>query len=125
MSSTSREAFCRVAQAGLDLAVAFDAYRQLDSRGFAFDMGEDGVDLRDLGANLVFDAANEIVGCAERHSLVDLDVLFDVEFALDGLHADVVQDDVVARGDGADFVEDTFSDGLAGNCMNDHIGIRG
>ena len=116
------EALGGVAEVGLDLAVALDADRRLDGRGLALDVGEDGVDLWDFVADLVFDAADEFVGLAEGHGLVDFDVLFDVELAVDRLHGDVVKDDVVARGDGADLVEDAFGDGFAGDGVDDDIG---
>jgi hypothetical protein len=116
------EAFGGVAEVRLDLAVAFDAYGQLDGRGLALDVGEDGVDLRDLVADLVLDAADEVVGLAEGHGLVDFDVLFDIELAVDRLNRDIMQDDIVARGDGADFVEDAFRNGLARDGVDDDVG---
>src|SRR5271163_1152284 len=109
-------------QMRLDLAVALDAHRQFDGRGLALNVGEDGIDLRDLFADFVFDAADEIVGLSERHRLVDFDVLFDVEFAAYRLDADIMQDYVVARSDRAHLIEDTFSNGLARDHMNDHVG---
>ena len=64
------------------------------------------------------------MGVAEGHGLVDFEVLFDVELAVERLHGDIVEDDVIACGDGADPVEDAFGDGFAGDGVDDDVGSR-
>jgi len=80
----------------------------LDRGGLALDVGEDGPEFGNFAEELVFHSGNEIVGVGEGHVFVELDVLLDAHFALDGLNADVVDGDVVAGGDGANAVEDAF-----------------
>ena len=67
---------------------------------FAFDVSEDGGDLGDVAAHLGLELGDEGVGGAEGHGLVDLEMLLDVELMVVLLHADVVDIEVGAGGDG-------------------------
>jgi len=83
---------------------------RLDGRGLAFDVGEDGDDFGNFSANLRFELGYAVMSFLSSKVLVEFEVLLDVQFAFEILHADVVHVDVVARGDGADAVEDAFVD---------------
>ena len=85
-------------------------------------MGEDGGDLGDLAAHVGFEVGDERVGCAERHGLVDFEVLLDVEGLVVLLDADVVDGEVGAGGDGADAVVDAFGEGGGGDGVDDDVG---
>ena len=106
----------------LHVAIVGDSGGVLDSGGFILDMGEDGTNLGEFAADLVFNAADEFVGIDEGQILRNLNVLFDFEAGAGGLHADVVEDDIVAGCDGANLVKDAFGAGGAWDGMNDDIG---
>ena len=95
-------------QAALEGGVAYRLVAGFDGGGFAFDVGEDVADLAYVAAHIGFEFGDLIVSAFERHAFVEFDVLLDVEFAGEILHADVVDVEVVASGDGADAVEDIF-----------------
>ena len=85
-------------------------------------MGEDGGDLGDLAAHLGFELGDEGVGGAEGHGLVDFEVLLDVELVVVLLHADVVDGEVGAGGDGTDAVVDAFGERGDGDGVDDDVG---
>ena len=62
------------------------------------------------------------MGGAEGHGLVDFEVLLDVELVVILLHADVVDGEVGAGGDGADAVVDAFGEGGGGDGVDDDVG---
>ena len=110
------------AEADFELAVAFERGWALDGGGLAFDVGEDGGDLGDLAADLGLELGDEGVGGGERHGFVDFEVLLDVELMVELLHADVVDGEVGAGGDGADAVVDAFGEGGGGDGVDDDVG---
>ncbi len=110
------------AEADFELAVAFERLGALDGGGLAFDVGEDGGDLGDFAAHLGLELGDEGVGGAEGHGLGDFEVLLDVELVVVLLHADVVNVEVGAGGDGADAVVDAFGAGGGGDGVDDDVG---
>ena len=62
------------------------------------------------------------MGGAKGHLLIDLEVLLDVELVVILLHADVVNGEVGAGGDGADAVVDAFGAGGGGDGVDDDVG---
>ena len=85
-------------------------------------MGEDGGDLGDVAAHLGLELGDEAMGGAEGHGFVDLEVLLDMELVVVLLHADVVDVQVGARGDGADAVVDAFGARCGGDGVDDDVG---
>ena len=67
-----------------------------DGGGLGFDVGEDGGDLGDFAAHVGFERGDDVVGLAERHGLVDFEMLLDVQCAVVLLDADVVDGEVGA-----------------------------
>ena len=65
---------------------------------------------------------DEGVGGAEGHLLVDFEVLLDVELVVVLLHADVVNVEVGAGGDGADAVVEAFGARGGGDGVDDDVG---
>ena len=94
-----------------------------DGGGFAFDVGEDVGDLRHVVAHVGFEFGDLIVSAFEGHAFVEFNVLLHVELAGEILHADVVDVEVVARGDGANAVEDIFRALGARQRLHGDVGI--
>ena len=108
----------------LDAAVLLDhLVGLLDGGRLALDVGEHGVDLGRLAQDLGFHRADKVVRLEQRHVLVQFDVLLDAQAPVVRLHAEFVDADVVARGHGADAVEDAFGAALARNGVDDDIGL--
>ena len=122
MSRISGKASAARRRRSFELAVALEGGRTLDGGGLTFDVGEDGGDLRDVAANVGFELGDQIVRGAERHRLVDLEMLFDVELVVVFLDADVVDGEIGARGDCADAVVDAFGTGGGGDGVDDDVG---
>ena len=99
------------------------SFRFLDGGRLAFDVGEDGGDFVHIVAHICFEFGDLIVGVLEGHALVEFNVLLNVEFAVEILHADVVDVQIVAGGDGANAVEDIFRTLGARQRLNGHVGI--
>ena len=85
-------------------------------------MGEDGGDLGNLAAHLGLEFGDQLVSLAKRHGLVDFEVLLDVQTVVELLHADLVDGEVAAGGDGADAVVDALGDGCGGDGVDDDVG---
>ncbi len=73
-------------------------------------------------AHLGFECGDELVGFAQRHGLVDFEVLLDVQAVVELLDADLVDGEVAAGGDGADAVVDALGDGGGGDGVDDDVG---
>ena len=110
-------------QPPLEVGVANQFIAGFDGGGFAFDVGEDVGDLRYVAAHIGFEFGDLIVGALEGHALVEFNVLLDVELAGEILHADVVDVEVVAGGDGANAVEDIFRTLGARQRLDGDIGV--
>ena len=111
-----------VAQADFEFTVAFERGGRLDGGGFALDGGKDGGDGGDFVAHLGFEVGDNFVRLLEGHGFVNFKVLLDVEAVVHLLHADVVDAEVAAGGDGADAVVDALGDGSGGNGVDDDVG---
>ena len=95
-------------QSTFEVRIANQLVAGFDGRGFAFDMSKDVGDLRHIVAHVGFEFGDLIVGALKCHALVEFEVLLDVKLAGEILDADVVDVEVVARGDGANAVENIF-----------------
>ena len=111
-------------EAKFDLPVAIESGGLLDGRGLTFDMGEDALDLGDVAADVGLELGDKIVGGAERHVLVDLEMLLEMKDAAVLLESDVVDGEVRAGGDGADAVVEALGFGGGGDGVDDDIGAR-
>ena len=112
------------AQRLLDPAIFFDHFLGLfDGGGLALDVREDRIDLRSLAQDLGFEAADKTVRVDERHVFVQFHVQFNMQLAVMRLHAEIVHGYIVSCGHGAHAVEDAFSPALAGNRVNDDVGL--
>ena len=118
------------AQAKFQLAVALQRGGALDGGRLALDVGEDGGDGGDLAAHLCLQRGDEVVGLAQGHGLVHLQVLFDVQLGMEGvvllsadlLHADLMDGEVAAGRDGADAVVDALRKRGGGDGVDDDVG---
>src|SRR6185312_1220631 len=113
---------CGAAQALFDLAVALKELGIFYGCGLVFNVGEHFVHLRQVAANFVLDVAHKTVSLLEGEVFIDLKMLLDAQASAYGLHADFVQRDVVARGNGPNLVEDAFRRGGTRNGVNDDVG---
>src|SRR5579862_2384427 len=80
----------------------------LDGGRFALDMGEDGRYFRNILSNLRLEDSDAVVGFFQAQAFVEFEVLLDVQVSGEILHADIVHIEVVARGHGADAIENIF-----------------
>ncbi len=112
---------------GLQTPFQFGVMQQfvagLDGGRLAFDVGEDRGNFRDVLANLGLEHGHAVVGFFQAQAFVEFEMLFDVEMALEILHADVVQVEIVTGGDGADAIENIFRTQGAGHGVHDDVGI--
>src|SRR6202142_4007664 len=108
----------------LQFRLANDLFSGFDGGRFTFDMGKDGCDLRDLGAHFGFQAGNFVVCLFHAETLVEFQMLFDVQLAIQILHADVMHVEVVARSHSANAVENIFRAAGARNRMYHDAGGR-
>src|SRR5580700_8080445 len=107
----------------LETGVADQFVAGFDGGGLAFDVRQDVGDLRDVVAHIGFEFGDQIVGGLQGQVLVEFDVLLDVEVAVEILHADVVNVEVVASGDGTNAVEDIFRTLGAGQRLNGDVSV--
>ena len=80
----------------------------LDGGGLALDVGEDKQQFFGRPGEFGLEHGHAVVGFLQAQAFVEFEVLFDVEVALEILHADVVHVELVAGGDGADAIENVF-----------------
>jgi hypothetical protein len=111
-------------QLPLQTGVAHQLVAGFYGRGLAFNVSKDGGDLGHVVAHVSFKFRDSIVGGLQAQVLVEFDMLLDVELAVEILHADVVDVEVVASGDGANAVEDVFRALGARQRLNSDIGVR-
>src|SRR5271170_402814 len=95
-------------QPPLEFSVADYLVAGFNGGGLTLDVGENVGDLRHVVAHVRFQFRDLIVGTFEGHAFVEFDVLLDVKLSGEILHTDVVDVEVVTRGDGANAVEDIF-----------------
>jgi hypothetical protein len=95
-------------EAALEFGVADEFVAGFDGGGFAFDVGENVGDFGNVSAHVSFEFGDLIVGGFESHAFVKFDVLLHMKSSGEILHADVVDIQVVAGGNGANTVEDIF-----------------
>ena len=107
----------------LEAGVADQFITGFDGGRLAFDVSEDVVDLGDVVAHIGFEIGDTVVSAFQRHALVEFDMLLDVEAAGKILHADVMDVEIVASGDGADTIEDIFGALGAWERLNGDIGV--
>ena len=93
------------AQASLERGILDNLLAGLDGGGLAFDVGKDRGDLGDFEADFVFERGHLVVRIFHGEALVHFEVLFDVERAFQILHADIVDVEIVAGGDGTNAVK--------------------
>jgi len=110
-------------QTALEGGVAYRLVARFDGGGFTFDVGEDVPDLPYIVAHVGFEFGHLIVGVLQCHALVQFNMLLDMEFAREILHADVVDVQVVAGSDGANTVEDIFRTLGARQGLNGDVGV--
>src|ERR1700733_14366418 len=110
-------------QPTLQFRVVHLFFRFLDGGGLALDVGEDGCDFGHVVANVGLEFSDLIVGSLESHPFVQFDVLLDMKLAIEILHRDVVDVEIVASGNGADAIKGVFRTLGAGERLNRDIGI--
>src|SRR6202142_22787 len=110
-------------QAPFQFGIVQQLVSGLDGCGLALDVGEDGRNLRDVLANLGFEDGHAVVSFFQAQAFVEFEVLFDVQVALEILHADVVNIEIVAGSNGANAIENVFCTQGAGNGVHDDVGI--
>jgi len=91
------------------MALSLDSSRGLERcpRWFrwwrlALNVGKDGGDLGDVGADVSFEKGDAVVSGEQEHGLIEFDVQFDVNLTIEILHADVVHHEVIAQRGSAD-----------------------
>jgi len=110
-------------QLPLEAGVADHLVAGLDGGGLAFDVSEDVGDLGYVVAHVGFEFGDLVVGGLQGKVLIEFDMLLDVEMAVEILHADVVDVEVVASSDGPNAVEDVFRTLGARERLNGDIGV--
>ncbi len=95
-----------------------------DARPPRFDVGVDALDGRDVGPEVLFDVAGQVVGLVEEEVVVDLEVEVDVDLAAVLVDADVVDRDLVPLGDRPDAPGHRLALALARVGVDDDIGAR-
>ena len=99
-------------------------FPSLNGRGLAFNVRQDGCDLWNFRAHLPFEACHFIVRLLHTELLVEFQMLLHVQLAVQILHADVVNVKVMARGHGADAIENIFRAPSARHGVHHHVGLR-
>ena len=110
-------------QAPLQFGVMQQFVAGLDGCGFAFDVGEDRGNFRDVLANLGFENGHAVVGFLQAKAFVEFEMLFDVQVSLEILHAHVVHVEIVARGHGPDAIENILGAQSARHGVHDDVGV--
>ena len=123
MSTISGNSLGKRFQLPLEIGVADQLVAGFDGGGLALDVGEDVGDFGHVAAHVGFQFGDLIMGALQGHAFVEFDVLFDVEATREILHADVVDVEVVAGGDGANAVENIFRALGARQRLHGDVGI--
>ena len=109
------------------LETCFSVELALDGGGFAFNVSEDRIHLGRVAQYFSFKTGDKIVGGTQGHLFVKFEMLLNSEllsrFATIGLNTEFMYGDVVARGNGADAIENAFGARLAGDSVDDYIGV--
>ena len=112
------------AQTNLQLAIAFKRGRTFDRRRLTLNMRQHGGDSRNLAAHLRLQLSGKRMSVAQRHGLVHLKVLFDMQRAIVLLHTHVVDDEIGARRNSANTVMNALRYRSRRDGVNDNISPR-
>jgi hypothetical protein len=99
---------CNRFQLPLEAGIPDQLVARLNRCGLTFDMSEDIGNLRNFAAHVRFQFGDLIVSGLQRHTLVEFDVLLNMQSSGKILHADVMNIEVVPRGHGSNAVKDVF-----------------
>jgi len=112
-----------IAQLLLEFRLPNNLFSRFDGRRLAFDVSEDGHDFGDFTAHLGLEAADFVVGLLHAELLVEFEMLLDMQVAVEILHTDVVDIEIVTGSDGANAVKNIFGATSARNGVDHDIGV--
>src|SRR5579872_324054 len=107
----------------LQAPIAADLVAGFDGRGLAFNVGQDGGNLRHFLFDFRLQLRDLLVRFHKVEPLIELEMLLDVQLVAELLHADVVDVEGAARSHGANAVKNIFRVLRARHRVHHHVGV--
>src|SRR5664279_3922402 len=95
-----------------------------DGSGLTLDVSQDARYFGNVAPHLAFQPCDPVVSVLERHALIQFNMLLHMQRAMDVLHTDVVDVEIVPGGHGANAIEQAFAAAGAGDSVYHHVSSR-